>query len=87
MGTVAQWHSKTFTTIVAYSTCAFELLVVGGLSVTVCRIWVVLSGNEHLRANEKSMMPKIVFSVLIWLSGLSLIAIFTYVSMTTQSTL
>jgi hypothetical protein len=56
------------------------------LATTVGKIWLVLSEAAHLRANEKSMLPKIVFSFLIWISGLSLIAITTIVFLTDSMT-
>jgi len=57
----------------AYVEVLFELVVVTSLAVTVCKIWSLLRKNENLEANEKSMIPKIIFSSLSWLAGLALL--------------
>ena len=64
-------------TIFSYIQCGFSLLSVTVLAVPVCLIWGLMKGNDHLQANFKSMVPKIVFSFLSWVGLLSMVIVWT----------
>ena len=51
------------------------LVVITMLAVYTIKVWRMLSNLKFVRANEKSMVIKIVFSILTWFGNLIFIAI------------
>ena len=48
---------------------AMSLTVVTVLGVTTGKVYRLLSSHKHLRVNEKSIMVKVVFSLMTWLAN------------------
>ena len=58
--------------------CNFiSLSVIFILFITVIKVWRLFQAHKFLRANERSMILKVVFSLLAWTSNLFLLLLFT----------
>ena len=79
-------HEKdhTLTDVLAYLNAFLGLLVILSLIGTVIIIWRLLSKNQFLQSNDKSMMPKVFFSVLGFISSISLLWLITIAFITKE---
>jgi len=52
-------------------------MIVTALGITTVKVWNLLNRHSWLRANERSMMVKVAFSMLTWLSNVIFLVILT----------